>query len=45
MSRIHFEEVDDCGQILFCDDPGLRLGGILMGLETAGGTVTLYVIA
>lgn len=36
-----YEEVDDLGQILFCDDPALLLGGVLMGLETAEGTVTL----
>ncbi|MGW3115564.1 hypothetical protein ACWDBW_00190 [Streptomyces sp. NPDC001107] len=41
MSRRQYEEVDDLGEILFCDDPGLLLGGILMGLETAEGTVTL----
>jgi len=41
MSRRQFEEVDDHGKILFSDDPSLRLKGVLMGLETAGGTVTL----
>ncbi|WP_406443423.1 hypothetical protein OHB00_43420 [Streptomyces sp. NBC_00631] len=41
MSRHQFEQVDDNGQILFSDDPALRLKGVLMGLETAEGTVTL----
>ncbi|MEV6013534.1 hypothetical protein AB0M29_43155 [Streptomyces sp. NPDC051976] len=41
MSRRQFEEVDDHGKILFSDDPSLRLKGVLMGLETAGGTITL----
>ena len=41
MSRRQFEEVDDHGQILFSDDPALRLEAVLMGLETAEGTVTL----
>ncbi|MEU2775930.1 hypothetical protein ABZ646_24095 [Streptomyces sp. NPDC007162] len=40
MSRYQFEEVDDLGQILFCDDPALRLQRVLMGVETAAGTVT-----
>ncbi|MFJ9372679.1 hypothetical protein [Streptomyces sp. NPDC101455] len=41
MSRHQDEQVDDNGQILFSDDPALRLEGIVMGLETAEGTVTL----
>ncbi|QNA77359.1 hypothetical protein C8250_041055 [Streptomyces sp. So13.3] len=42
MSRVPpFEEVDDHGQILFCGDPGLQLDGILLGLQTPQGTVTL----
>jgi hypothetical protein len=41
MSRRQHEEVDDLGQILFCDDPALQLGGVLMGLDTAEGTITL----
>ncbi|MEU6555345.1 hypothetical protein ABZ915_34525 [Streptomyces sp. NPDC046915] len=41
MSWHQFEQVDDNGQILFSDDPALRLEGIVMGLETAEGTVTL----
>ncbi|MEV7325133.1 hypothetical protein [Streptomyces sp. NPDC093970] len=41
MNRRQYEEADDHGQILFCDDPALRLEGVLMGLETAEGTVTL----
>lgn len=41
MSRHQDEQVDDLGQILFSDDPALRLEGIVMGLDTAEGTVTL----
>jgi hypothetical protein len=41
MSRHQDEQVDDLGQILFSDDPALQLEGILLGLETAEGTVTL----
>ncbi|MEU8586215.1 hypothetical protein AB0C59_04295 [Streptomyces sp. NPDC048664] len=41
MSGRQYEEVDDLGQILFTDDPALRLEGVLMGLETTEGTVTL----
>jgi hypothetical protein len=41
MSWHQFEQVDDNGQILFSDDPALRLEHVLMGLETAEGAVTL----
>ncbi|MEU6406302.1 hypothetical protein [Streptomyces sp. NPDC046985] len=41
MSSRQFEEVDDLGNILFCDDLALRLECVLMGLETAEGTVAL----
>ncbi|MEV6942972.1 hypothetical protein AB0N07_13425 [Streptomyces sp. NPDC051172] len=41
MSSYQFEQVDDDGRILFSDDPGLRLGRVLMVLDTAEGTVTL----
>ncbi|MFJ8059392.1 hypothetical protein [Streptomyces sp. NPDC096142] len=41
MSRNQGDEVDDNGRILFGDDPALRLERVLMGLETADGTVTL----
>ncbi|MFE9122260.1 hypothetical protein [Streptomyces sp. NPDC007172] len=41
MSRHQFDQVDDLGKTLFCDDPALRLEHVLMNLETAGGTVTL----
>ncbi|OIJ66074.1 hypothetical protein [Streptomyces mangrovisoli] len=41
MSRRHYEEVDDLGEILFSDDPALRLEGVLMSLDTADGTVIL----
>lgn len=41
MSWSQFEQVDDLGQILFSDDPALRLEGIVLGLDTAEGTVTL----
>jgi hypothetical protein len=41
MNRRQFEEVDDFGQILFCDDSALQLEDVLMGLDTATGTITL----
>ncbi|MGW5653797.1 hypothetical protein [Streptomyces humi] len=41
MSGHQEEQVDDNGQILFSDDPALKLEYVLMCLETAGGTVTL----
>jgi hypothetical protein len=41
MSRYQFEQVDDLGQILFCDDPALQLECVLGGLETAEGTITI----
>ncbi|MFJ9895899.1 hypothetical protein ACIQPR_21545 [Streptomyces sp. NPDC091280] len=41
MSRRQYEEVDDHGQILFSDDPALRLEAVLMGVGTQEGTVTL----
>ncbi|MFJ8137495.1 hypothetical protein [Streptomyces sp. NPDC096013] len=40
MNRHQDEELDDNGQILFSDDPALRLG-VLTGLETADGAVPL----
>ncbi|MBY8882582.1 hypothetical protein [Actinacidiphila acidipaludis] len=39
--RRRFEEVDDLGQILFCDDPALRLDGLLMTVDTAQGAFIL----
>ncbi|MGW1623163.1 hypothetical protein [Streptomyces sp. NPDC002172] len=41
MSWHQFEQIDDNGRILFSDDPALRLEGIVTGLDTAEGTVTL----
>ncbi|MFF3976392.1 hypothetical protein [Streptomyces sp. NPDC001828] len=41
MSRYQFEQVDDLGRILYCDDPALRLERVLMNLETTQGTVAL----
>ncbi|MFI6253889.1 hypothetical protein [Streptomyces sp. NPDC051016] len=41
MSRYQFEQVDDLGRILFCDDPALRLEHVRMTPKTAEGTVTL----
>lgn len=41
MSGYQFEEVDDLGRILFCDDPALQLECVLGGLETAEGTITI----
>ncbi|MFJ9565931.1 hypothetical protein ACIRQQ_38540 [Streptomyces fuscichromogenes] len=41
MSRHQDEQVEDNGQILFSDDPALRIECVMMGLETAEGTVTL----
>ncbi|MFK0282274.1 hypothetical protein ACIQVL_17640 [Streptomyces sp. NPDC090499] len=41
MSWQQFEQIDDHGQILFSDDPALRLKRVLMVLDTAEGTVTL----
>jgi len=35
MSSYQFEQVDDLGRILFCDDPALQLECVLGGLETA----------
>lgn len=42
MSSYQFEQVDDLGRILFCDDPALQLECVLGGLETAEGTITLH---
>lgn len=41
MSRYQFEDVDDLGEILFSDDPALRLQCVLMGLQTTDGTILL----
>jgi hypothetical protein len=41
MSQHQEEQVEAFGRILFGDDPTLRLEGVLMGLQTAEGTVTL----
>jgi len=41
MSRHQFEEVDDLGEILFSNDPALRIACVPMGLQTAEGTVIL----
>ena len=41
MSQHQDEQVEAGGRILFSDDPTLRLEAVLMGLQTAEGTVTL----
>ncbi|WOX08101.1 hypothetical protein [Streptomyces sp. N50] len=42
MSWYQFEQVDDLGRILFCDDPTLQLECVLGGLETAEFTITIH---
>ncbi|MEV6021492.1 MULTISPECIES: hypothetical protein [unclassified Streptomyces] len=41
MSRHQFEQIDDLGRILFCDDPALRLEHVPMSVQTTDGTITL----
>lgn len=41
MSRYQFDQIDDLGRILFCDDPALRLERVPMNRETAEGVVAL----